>query len=114
MTTKHDVMRVHAEHPDWSMAQVAAELGCLRQYVQATCKRYDIPIPRGSKRGVSHKTKARLLEAALRDLRTSAALLTQELLVARPSLFISEIPPWFRDCEASIARAGELLHGKAP
>lgn len=39
MPTKHDVIRVHKEHPDWTVRQVADHLGCMREYVTATAKR---------------------------------------------------------------------------
>jgi len=39
MTTKHDVIRLHAEHPEWNSEKIAKALGCKSEYVRSTFKR---------------------------------------------------------------------------
>jgi hypothetical protein len=39
MTTKHQVIAAHRAHPEWTASDIAAHLGCLREYVSATAKR---------------------------------------------------------------------------
>lgn len=46
MATKEDVNRLHKQHPDWDATKIAAELGCMREYVDKTSRRYDIALPR--------------------------------------------------------------------
>jgi len=39
MVTKHDVIRVHQEHPEWCSTEIGRELGCDSAYVRATAQR---------------------------------------------------------------------------
>lgn len=34
--TKHDVIALNRAHPDWTVTDIAQELGCMREYVTAT------------------------------------------------------------------------------
>lgn len=48
MPTKHDVIAIHRQHPDWSSGQIAAALDCDSAYVRATFYRNNLklrPIP---------------------------------------------------------------------
>ena len=45
-TNRHEVYRVHREHPDWGSEQIAAHLGCCGAYVRATAKRQGFVLPR--------------------------------------------------------------------
>lgn len=47
MTTKHDVIRVHREHPEWAAHQIAAHLGCLSGYVRKVAAREGLDLPKG-------------------------------------------------------------------
>lgn len=45
MANKHDVYRLHREHPTWSVRRIAKSLGCLTAYVRSTAYRNDWKIP---------------------------------------------------------------------
>lgn len=45
MTNKHDIIRVHRQHPTWCANEIAAHLGCMAAYVRATARRDHLPIP---------------------------------------------------------------------
>jgi hypothetical protein len=47
MTTKHDVIRVHREHPEWTARQIADDLDCSREYVSATARRNGLTLTFG-------------------------------------------------------------------
>jgi hypothetical protein len=49
MTTKHEVVATHREHPDWNCVQIAEHLGCEGGYVRATFKRNGLK-PSGTRR----------------------------------------------------------------
>ena len=51
MTTKHDAIRVHREHPDWHSEQIARELGCVGGYVRETAKRNGLILAKGEASG---------------------------------------------------------------
>jgi hypothetical protein len=46
MTTKHEVIAAHKDHPDWTISDVARHLGCLPQYVTATARRNGLIFPK--------------------------------------------------------------------
>jgi hypothetical protein len=46
MTTKDQVINLHARYPNWSAAQIAAHLGCTPEYVRATRSRNGLTTPR--------------------------------------------------------------------
>jgi hypothetical protein len=45
MPTKHEVIALNKAHPDWTQAQIAEELGCMREYVSATFRRNGLSAP---------------------------------------------------------------------
>ncbi|MEO3387349.1 hypothetical protein [Mesorhizobium sp. CAU 1741] len=45
MTTKHEVIAAHQAHPEWCASDIAAALGCMREYVVATAKRNRLVLP---------------------------------------------------------------------
>lgn len=47
MATWHDVDRVRRQHPSWCPSQIAAEIGCLPEYVRATARRRGWSLPTG-------------------------------------------------------------------
>lgn len=50
MTTKHEVIACHREHPDWTSGQIAFHLDCLPEYVSATFRRNGLKLPNSGKR----------------------------------------------------------------
>ncbi|MBD9540130.1 hypothetical protein IB276_11765 [Ensifer sp. ENS04] len=44
MTTKHDVIELFLEHPDWTSGMYARRLGCTSAYVRATLRRSGIQL----------------------------------------------------------------------
>ena len=42
MATKHEVIALHRQHPDWSSGRIAEELDCLPEYVRVTLQRNGI------------------------------------------------------------------------
>lgn len=80
MTTKHDVIRVFKEHPEWTSIEIADELGCCDTYVRATLHRNNLKL---AKRTRNHyRDRINQLEQQL-----SAS---QEALVVALDLLISE------------------------
>lgn len=45
MATKHQVIALHKEHPDWNSEEIASELDCDGGYVRATFKRNGLRLP---------------------------------------------------------------------
>ena len=45
MARKADVLRLHAEHPDWSSSEIAEQLDCESSYVRATFYRNGLRLP---------------------------------------------------------------------
>lgn len=45
MTTKHEVIALHKEHPDWTSGQIAWRLGCMAEYVSVTFRRNGLKLP---------------------------------------------------------------------
>lgn len=45
MATKHQVIQLHREHPDWGSTEIAARLGCMPEYVRSTARRQKIKLP---------------------------------------------------------------------
>ena len=45
MTTKDQVIDLHARHPDWTAGKIASELGCDPAYVRGTAHRMKLKIP---------------------------------------------------------------------
>ncbi len=46
MTTKHEVISLHKQHPEWPSVQIARELDCCDSYVRATFKRNGLKLMR--------------------------------------------------------------------
>lgn len=45
MANKHEVIRLHHEHPDWTAPEIAAVLSCSPGYVRATAQRNNLDLP---------------------------------------------------------------------
>lgn len=46
MTTKREVLDLHAAHPDWNSVQIADVLGCMPEYVRSTFRRNGLTLPK--------------------------------------------------------------------
>lgn len=55
MTTKHEVIALHREHPDWTGGKIAAHLGCLPEYVSATLRRNGMKLPNSGQPRYLHR-----------------------------------------------------------
>lgn len=51
MTTKHDVIAAHHDHPEWNSTDIAGHLGCCSAYVRATARRNGLTLPKRSAGG---------------------------------------------------------------
>ena len=47
MATKQQVIDLNREHPDWTAARIAAEIGCGAPYVHATARRNGLILASG-------------------------------------------------------------------
>lgn len=50
MTTKHEVLALHREHPDWTGPQIAEKLDCTPEYVTATFRRNGLKLPNSDRK----------------------------------------------------------------
>jgi hypothetical protein len=50
MATKHDVIRLNAEHPDWTSRQIADEINACDEYVRATAYRCELKLGKAPNR----------------------------------------------------------------
>ncbi len=50
MTTKHEVIAVHRDHPEWTSGRIAGHLHCTPEYVSATFRRNGLKLPNSGKK----------------------------------------------------------------
>lgn len=71
MATKHQVIAAHQKHREWTASDIAAHLGCMREYVVATARRNSLTLP--LKRRSQRRPMIELTAGVIDGLRRFAA-----------------------------------------
>lgn len=80
MTTKHEVIRVFKQHPEWTSTQIADQLDCCDSYVRATLHRNGLKLVRRTR----NHLRDRVEELEKQLCATNEAMAAVLKLVHRP------------------------------
>ena len=119
--TKHDVIKVHLQHPDWTAPMIAKFLGCTPSYIHATAKRNGFTLKSARNKGLIPTLKAEI--STLRsDLEAAQARIAELEEGLREQIFFHAMtlslrreymePEEIKDVEFRRDRARATLEGE--